>query len=42
MNSWADHCVAQGLNAWHTMTLIDYAHVSIAIVLIGWAISRFK
>ncbi len=42
MTSWTDVYVPKAIDAWHTMTLMDYAHVTIAVVLIGWAVSRLK
>jgi hypothetical protein len=47
MNCWADNCVAQMLETMQAMTmqamtLQDYGHVMIALVLVGWAITRIK
>ena len=42
MNRWADSCVTQMLDTMQVMSLQDYSHVAIALVLVGWAITRIK
>jgi len=42
MQRFADHYVTQMLDLLQTMTLQDYSHVVIALILVGWAITRMK
>ncbi len=42
MKNLADHYVTQLLDTLQVMTTQDYAHVALALVLVGWAITRVK
>lgn len=42
MNDLIGPYVPTALDAWKQMTLLDYGHVTLAVVLIGWVLTRKK